>query len=200
MYIINPMLHDERRLFHVSVHVAGSKNVGHAINASKARYIYNNLCKGIRSNNERGLTAGLAIAFVNTDYIGWQDVPSPNPYATKEEAAVAKAIEIAKYEKLGYTNVGVRNSVSNNTGSGDGGARWTAKFPPSMLQAKIYSKIDWINTSLQLDIPTRVKYMAYGILAGCSTDKANAARYGFFIEIDNLATLLMFVRKAMGLK
>lgn len=199
MYIIHPMLHDEKKLFHVSSHVVGSKNVGAAINASKAKYIYTNLCNGIRSKNERGLTAGLAIAFVNTDYTGWTDVHEPKQYATRLAAATAKAIAIAKYTKLGYTNVGVRNSVSNNTGSGDGGARWTAKFPSSMKQDKIYSKIDWINTSLQLDIPARVKYMAYGILAGCSTDKANAARIGFYTEVDNMATLLMFVRKAMGL-
>ncbi len=200
MYIIHPMLHDERKLFHVSSHVVGSKNIGAAINASKAKYIYNNLCAGIRSKNERGLTAGLAIAFVNTDYIGWTDVHEPKQYASRLDAATAKAIAIAKYTKLGYTNVGVRNHVSSNTGSGDGGVRWTKKFPSSMTQAKIYSKIDWINTSLQLDIPARVKYMAYGILAGCSTDRANAAKYGFFTDIDNMATLLMFIRKAMGLK
>ncbi len=200
MYIIHPMLHDERKLFHVSSHVVGSKNVGAAINASKAKYIYNNLCAGIRSKNERGLTAGLAIAFVNTDYTGWTDVHEPKQYNSRDEAATAKAIAIAKYERLGYTNVGVRNHVSSNRGTGDGGVRWTKKFPSSMTQAKIYSKIDWINTSLQLDIPARVKYMAYGILAGCSTDRANAAKYGFFTDIDNMATLLMFVRKAMGLK
>lgn len=194
------MLHDGKKLFHVSSHVANSRNVGAAINASKAKYIYNNLCAGIRSKNERGLTAGLAIAFVNTDYVGWTDVHEPKQYASRDEAAVAKAIAIAKYEKLGYTNVGVRNHVSNNTGSGAGGARWTAKFPVSMTQAKIYSKIDWINTSLQMDVPDKVKYMAYGILAGCSTDRANAAKYGFFTDIDNMATLLMFIRKAMGLK
>lgn len=200
MYIIHPMLHEGKKLFHVSSHVVGSKNIGAAVNASKAKYIYTNLCAGIRSKNERGLTAGLAIAFVNTDYIGWDDVYEFKQYATRDEAAVGKAIAIARYERLGYTNVGVRNSVSNNVGSGNGGVRWTKKFPSSMKQDKIYTKIDWINTSLQLSIPASVKYMAYGILAGCSTDRANAAKYGFFTDIDNMATLLMFIRKAMGLK
>ncbi len=201
MYILNVMLHENKKLFHVSSHVANSKNIGCNVNASKARYIYNNLCNGIRSNNERGLTAGLAIAFVNTDYVGWADVLQPKQYDTRLQAATAKAVLIAQYTTLGYTNVGVRNSVSNNTGGGGGGVRWTAKFPVSMQQSKINTKVDFINTSLQLSIPQHVRTNAYRILAGVSTARADVLKRYSFIpgEIDNLATLLRFVRQAMGL-
>ncbi len=202
MYVLNVMLHANKKLFHVSSHVVNSKNIGCNVNASKARYIYNNLCAGIRSKNERGLTAGLAIAFVNTDYVGWTDVMQPKQYETRLNAATAKVALIAHYTKLGYANVGVRNSVSNNTGGGEGGARWTAKFPLSMNKERIDTKIGFINTSLQLSIPQHVKSNAYSMLAGTTNAQRNVTtRYGFKpTEIDNLATLLRFVRQAMGLK
>lgn len=202
MYVLNVMLHESKQLFHVSSHNVNSKNIGCVINASKARYIYNNLCAGVRSNNERGLTAGLAVAFVNTDYVGWTDVMQPKQYNTRLQAATAKVALVACYIKLGYTNVGVRNSVSNNTGGGAGGARWTAKFPLSMNKDTIDTKIGFINTSLQLSIPQHVKSNAYSMLAGTTYAHRNVVkRYGFKpTEIDNLATLLRFVRQAMGLK
>ena len=185
-------VHEGKKLFHVSLNNADRLDsmISWKAVAGKARYAYENLIQGKRSDNERGLTGGLVMAMVNTDYSGW--------YTHHDEVGaiehMVRAVErkdqlVAEWEARGYTNVGVRNSTSKSDPSNWGqGSKWTVKFNvKNMTRDKIYSKIEFINISLQMDIPQGVKSAAYFAVAG-----ANAT-------VDNMATLLQFIRGKMGL-
>ena len=185
-------VHEGRKLFHVSMNNADrlDSQISWKALASKARYAYENLIQGQRSDNERGLNGGLVLAMVNTDYQGW--------YTHHDEAGeiapLTQAVErkdqlVAEWNARGYTNVGVRNCTSKSDPSNWGqGSKWTVKFNVSnMSRDKIYSKIEFINISLQMDIPQSIKSAAYFAVAGTNA------------TVDNMATLLQFIRNQMGL-
>lgn len=68
------------------------------------------------------------------------------------------------------------------------GSTWNAKFNPNrMTMAKVNEKIDWINTSLQMNIGREVRSRALRAVIG-----ANGT-------VDTMAGLLRFIRQEMGL-
>jgi hypothetical protein len=89
----------------------------------------------------------------------------------------------------GLTNVGVRNVNSKRDPSSDGmGSNWNAKFNPNrMTMAKVNEKIDWINTSLQMNISRDVRSRALRAVIGANGN------------VDSMAGLLRFIRQEMGL-
>ncbi len=200
--IINIMVHDQKDLFHVSAHKS-AKNVGWAKEAKRAKWDYDNLIAGTRNlSNERGMNGGLRIAMVNTNYVGWKDIPYNNYLPVSDPKYVKDTLNL-QYEATGKTNVGIRNMTFGMSDSSEP-VRWAIPFPTSMPQDKIFQKIDWINISLQLNIPKPVKNDAYRVmaLAGGPTLNNLLAQYPLppNFDIDNMATLLFFVRRAMGLQ
>ena len=127
---------------------------------------------------------------VNTNYEGWyshfEDEVQPN---------IARAVEskdklVAEWLRKGYHNVGLRNvtAKSDPTKGLGGGISWHKKFNPSVMTLKkVHEKIDWINVSLQLSITPQVR------------SDARRAIIGETPTVDNMATLLRFVRGRMGL-
>jgi hypothetical protein len=183
--------HDSKKLFHVSLHnddISDAASNWKSV-ACKAKYAYETLATGKRSDNERALTGGLHIAMINTNYSGWDTVKFPGNYSLKEAFGIKDDL-IEQYENLGFTNVGVRTAYNkvNPTSDGLGGQRWTKKFNvANMTKAKIDEKINWINTSLGMPIPQNVRNSAY-----LSIVRANGS-------IDNMATLLLYIRQKVGL-
>lgn len=181
--------HNGKQLFHVSIHNVDTKTgTSWKVVASKAKYAYEKLAAGHRNLNEKELTGGLNIAMVNTDYKGWETTEYPGEH-TLNHAYRLKDDLIDEYEETGFKNVGIRTASSKRDPNNDGlGSRWSSKFNVSMLnKKKIYEKIDFINTSLNLNIPDSVRNSAY--LSLVREDG----------KIDNMATLLLFIRNKMGL-
>jgi hypothetical protein len=68
------------------------------------------------------------------------------------------------------------------------GSNWNAKFNPNrMTMAKVNEKIDWINTSLQMNISRDVRSRALRAVIGANGN------------VDSMAGLLRFIRQEMGL-
>ena len=186
-------VHEQRRLFHVSMYNADreQRTMTWQVAAAKARYAYEHtLNPGRPRQREDALIAGLIMAMVNTDYTGWDSHFEPDEQPNTTRANERKLQLVQAWTERGYTNVGVRNATSKGDpvrGSG-GGISWNKRFNPSnMTLKKVYDKIDWINASLQLDIPQRVRTAASRAIIG-----ENAT-------VDNMATLLRFIRQEMGL-
>jgi len=186
-------VHDQKKIFHVSMHNADRDLAycGWKVVAGKAKYAYEHITSGQRHDSERSLAAGLVMAMVNTNYEGWythfEEVVQPN---------IARSVErkdqlIAEWQGKGYHNVGIRNvtAKSDPTNGLGGGVSWNKRFNPSnMTLKKVHTKIDWINVSLQLDIPMKVR------------SAASTAIIGEKGTVDNMATLLRFIRVQMGLE
>lgn len=183
-------LHKLRRLFHVSVHNSDTlTSVDWRSVASKSRYAYNIITNGGDPSLARALNGGLMMAFVNTNYEGWETVEIEEVFPNLVRALEHKAELCGFYVAQGYVNVGVRNTSSKRDPSTDGlGSRWNARFNPNrMTMAKVNEKIDWINTSLQMTIPREVRSQALRAVIG---EKGN---------VSSMGELLHFVRSAMGL-
>jgi hypothetical protein len=181
-------VHDERKLFHVAVNKVGTTaHIGWENAASHARGMY-----------ERGIVGracdGIVIALINTNYTGWKNVFLKNEFDKESLEYLNKKLEVIEYwEKNGYTNVGVRLHVSNGHGTSEIPAGWTRKFNVSnMPKKKIYEKINFINRSLQMDIPDKVKNLAYREVV--------SIRPTINFIIDDMISLLRFVRIKMGLE
>jgi hypothetical protein len=194
---INVMLHDERKLFHVSVHNTYKQdgrtpnpNIGWARSAVKAKYAYEQIKIG-KLGPSRSLEAGLAIALVNTDYTGWRDDRDFTAYSDFNYAQPAKDNWIRHWEGKGYKNVGVRN-VNTKTSNPGVPIAWNKRFPSSMTQSQITHKIKLMEVSLGMVVPDTVKVNAYKELA--LTRKPSL---GF--EVENMATLFRFVRESLHL-
>lgn len=182
--------HDKEKLFHVSIHNYDTKTdyTWKGV-AGKAKYVYDKLLSGKRDDSsERTLTGGLHIAMINTNYDGWATKEYPGNYPLAQ-ALTYKDDLIEEYEDLGYSNVGVRTMISKRDPSNDGlGSRWSSKFKVEvMTKNKIFEKIEFINASLKMNIPDGVRNSAY-----LSMVRADG-------KIDNMATLLLYIRQKMGL-
>jgi hypothetical protein len=162
--------HAAKRLFHVSIHNVDSKaaNTTWQGIAGKSRYAYE---QGLVGNykNDRVLTGGLMLAFVNTQYEGWETQDVEGEFPNMIRAAEHKEQVADQLIQEGLTNVGVRN-VNNR-----------------MTMAKVNEKIDWINTSLQMNISRDVRSRALRAVIGANGN------------VDSMAGLLRFIRQEMGL-
>jgi hypothetical protein len=182
--------HAAKRLFHVSIHNVDSKaaNTTWQGIAGKSRYAYE---QGLVGNykNDRVLTGGLMLAFVNTQYEGWETQDVEGEFPNMIRAAEHKEQVADQLIQEGLTNVGVRNVNSKRDPSSDGmGSNWNAKFNPNrMTMAKVNEKIDWINTSLQMNISRDVRSRALRAVIGANGN------------VDSMAGLLRFIRQEMGL-
>lgn len=183
-------VHEGKKLFHVSVHNEDTNpsNKQAATVAAKARTAWNNLNAGKRSDNERTFAGGLVLAMVNTDFTGWTTTEIDAVYPDLKEASNAKTLLIDEWTDRGYSNVGVRNRTTKEVGTGDVPAGWASKFNVNtMTLDKLNKRIDWINTSLQMNISGKVRNDALMSVIG-----ANGT-------VDNMATLLRFIRTRMNL-
>lgn len=180
------LVHDGKKLFHVSTHDVNAIRHGWIRTASNARHAY-------KTMNHIG--SGLVIAMVNTDYCGWHDDYIDGEYSKEFDAYLEKKLElISKYEMLGYTNVGeklrVSNGVNPNTSyTGD----WYSTFNVNnMNKAKIFDKIKKLNLSLQMDIPSTLVNKAY-------LEIVKPYRSISF-KVENMLSLLRFIRIELGLE
>lgn len=185
-------VHAARKLFHVSVHNENTKTgTNWTVQAAKARWVYAQtlLGKGNAKGNDRTLCGGLSMAFVNTDYEGWETVDVGEIQPNLARALDKKDELIQEYEAQGLVNVGMRTISSKRDPSNDGlGTKWTAQFNPNrMTMAKVNEKIDFINTSLQLEISKPVRSRAVRAVIGANGN------------VTNMAQLLRFIRNEMGL-
>jgi hypothetical protein len=183
-------VHEDRKIFHVSLNNADrdyTKIYWRAL-ASKARYAYDRLLQGERANSEQGLCGGMQFALVNTNYQGWVSDLQDGEYEVMAHAIAAKDGLIAALTSRGLTNVGVRNITSKSDPANIGnGSQWNKKFNVAkMTRTMIYAKIELINRSLQMQISREIQSLTYRavVISG---------------EVDNMATMLMFVRRQMGL-
>lgn len=182
--------HAAKQLFHVSIHNSDTKPVNMTWQgaAAKSRYAYE---QGLVGNhkNERTLSGGLMLAFVNTNYEGWETEVLEEEFPNMARAAEHKETLVAELEREGYVNVGVRNISSKRDPNNDGmGSTWNARFNPNrMTMAKVNEKIDFINNSLQMQIGREVRSRALRAVIG-----ANGT-------VDTMAGLLRFIRQEMGL-
>jgi hypothetical protein len=129
------------------------------------------------------------LAFVNTQYEGWETQDVEGEFPNMIRAAEHKEQVADQLIQEGLTNVGVRNVNSKRDPSSDGmGSNWNAKFNPNrMTMAKVNEKIDWINTSLQMNISRDVRSRALRAVIGANGN------------VDSMAGLLRFIRQEMGL-
>jgi hypothetical protein len=182
--------HAAKGLFHVSIHNTDTKpvNMSWQGTAAKSRYAYE---QGLMGNhkNERTLASGLMMAFVNTSYEGWETQLVDGEFPNMARAVERKEALVTELCQLGLTNVGVRNVNSKRDPSSDGlGSNWNAKFNPNrMTMSKVNEKIDWINTSLQMNISREVRSRAVRAVIGAKG------------TVDTVAGLLRFIRQEMGL-
>lgn len=204
--VLNLVLHAEKKIFNVSVHDATPENlprVSLRVYIHKAKYHYDKIL-GLKTKNgadldDRALNSGFVMALVNTNYEGWTeqlltDANDNNQFPNVASALIAKEAVINELEKVGWRNVGARVGKPTNKGDGNGGIRWSTKFNPNnMTREKIYDKIEFINVSLQLDIPLKVKSAAYWEVV--AEDNRKTVSY----PVNSLGTLLRFVREQMGL-
>ncbi len=182
-------VHSARKLFHVSVHNEDTRtNVGWKAAAAKSRWAYEQTLQGMESS-ARALCGGLMLAFVNTDYEGWETIEVAEIQPNLARALEKKDSLIQAYEAQGLVNVGVRSISSKRDPSNDGlGTKWTARFNPNrMTMSKVNEKIDFINTSLQLEISKPVRSRAVRAVIGANGN------------VTNMAQLLRFIRNEMGL-
>lgn len=201
-HLLSVMVNPDKKLFHISIHEDTPdnwrSNIGKKKYFSKARYSYDRLKQGKRSTSERRLEAGLAIALINTDPIDWRN-PILKARFVKEQAELKKMELVEHYTTNGWDNVGVRNFYTKGNGQSKYPNTWYKKFPESMNFDQISKKIDFINVSLQMDIPKEVRNGLYQLMAGVRSGYEFAQKHNINHDIDNTATLLWAVRLAMGL-
>ncbi len=180
------LLHDERKLFNICTHATTTEKqyIGAKYVARKARETYT------REHTTRSIS-GVFIAMINTNYQGWRDEPSLGQYETDNDEYIERKKHLIDfYENIGYTNVGLNLKVSFKGGHSDVPASWNSKFNAStMTKAKVMEKIDFINLSLQLEIPREVYIQAYMEIV------SNRHTVGY--TIDSMLSLLRFVREKM---
>ena len=187
-------VHEGRKLFHVSMNNYDREytEIYWKSNGAKARYAYSNLLAGNRNSGEQSLTAGFMIALVNTNYEGWYSHVEDGLHAKMDGAIEAKDKLIAAWQALGYCNVGMRNSTSksnpDNMGLGSAwGKKWNiSKMAKPKIDQHIEKVVSFINRSLNIEVPRLVKSRAFSAVATTG-------------EVDNMATMLMFIRGKMGL-
>jgi hypothetical protein len=185
--IIVVHIHEDKKLFHVSMH--NEDRVGKTnwkIEASRARSDWSRLLMG-EDIDTRGFTGGFRIAMVNTNFEGWVTIDIPDSYKLDDAQRIKHDLN-SEYEKRGYNNVGIRNFRSkNDPGKGLISPGWARKFNISnMTKQKIDAKIDFINTSLQMNITSELKSKAY-----LAVVRQNS-------KIIDMAGLLMYMHQELG--
>lgn len=185
-------IHYGKKLFHISINNAGQPDV--LVNwkniASKARYAYTQVGNWGRQKTMEG---GLYVAMVNTNYTGWITV-ALEAGVTFDEALEYKKNNIEFYENLDLINVGTFQKVVKDQGKGImSWAQWNKPWNANnMTMKKVNEKIDLINISLQMDITKQIRSAAVMEIIGTKP----TVNY----EVNNMSTLLMFIRQKMGVE
>lgn len=184
--------HDGKKLFHISINNVdlAFSQVNWTKLASNARYAYNQVGEWGRQKSMEG---GVYIAMVNTNYIGWQTF-CLGENLDFDTALDLKRSHIENQETLGFTNVGVSSRTVKNQGKGEKSwAQWNKPWNVNnMTMKKINEKIDFINVSLQMDIAKQIRSAAVMEIIGTKP----TVNY----EVNNMSTLLMFIRSKLGLE
>lgn len=190
--MLNIMIHEGDKLFHVSVHNFDVKSSGVTSYYSRARYAYEQVKLNSGASVGRAMSAGLMIALINTDCKGWTDRYSRETYAKKQAFRIKRRF-IAAMEAAGYANVGIR-TIKNTADDSSGKFKnlWNVKFNVvNMKRPKIIEKVEWIGLSLtKTSIPAKVRENAYRVVVGIKPHS---------FEIDNMATLFRYVREELQL-
>lgn len=187
--ILTVFVHEDQKLVYVATNNNDTKIANRTLAGltAKAKYAWGMLAAGQRnSNTERQLTGGIFIALVNTGYSGWTEHLQSGEYSQKD-AVLQKKMILESYISQGYKNVGARNYLGKN-GKSDKPSGWDKPFNVNyMTLKKVSEKIEWMAISLNVVIPSVLH------------NKALQAIIGSKATVDNMATLLLFLRKELNL-